>query len=97
MRHAHAMSSIGVIYGFAGLRSAHPEGHAEIMRKWRPFLELSRNAAGSAGYFGGKRNIGGDQYLGLEPIGNATVALMIASANGKLHMHGGTRKGWFGE
>ena len=97
MRHAHAMSSIGVIYGFAGLRSAHPEGHAEIMRKWRPFLELSRNAAGSVGYFGGKRNIGGDQYLGLEPIGNAMVALMIASADGKLHMHGGTRKGWFGE
>jgi len=97
MRHAHAMSSIGVIYGFAGLRSAHPEGHAEIMRKWRPFLELSRNAAGSVGYFGGKRNIGGDQYLGLEPIGNAMVALMIASADGKLHMHGGIRKGWFGQ
>lgn len=91
------MSSIGVIYGFAGLRSAHLEGHAEIMRKWRPFLELSRNAAGAAGYFGGKRNIGGDQYLGLEPIGNAMVALMIASSDGKLHMHGGTRKGWFGE
>ena len=90
------MSSIGVIYGFAGLKSADPKGHAEVMRKWIPFLELSRNAAGSVAYFGGKRNIGGDQYLGLAPIGNAMVALMIASSEGKLHMCGGTRKGWFG-
>ena len=97
MRHAHAMSSIGVIYGFAGLKSAHPEGHAEVMSKWSPFLELSRNAAGSVAYFGGKRNIGGDQYLGLEPIGNAMAALMIASNEGKLHMCGGTRKNWFGK
>ncbi len=96
MRHAHAMSSIGLIYGFAGLKGAHPKGHEEVMRKWRPFLELSRNAAGSVSYFGGKRNIGGDQYLGLAPIGNAMVALMIASEEGKLHMHGGTRKDWFG-
>ena len=96
MRHAHAMSSIGLIYGFAGLRGALPEGHEKVMRKWRPFLELSRNAAGSVSYFGGKRNIGGDQYLGLAPIGNAMVALMIASGEGKLHMHGGTRKVWFG-
>ncbi len=97
MRHAHAMSSIGLIYGFAGLKGAHPKGHEEVMRKWRPFLELSRNAAGSVSYFGGKRNIGGDQYLGLAPIANAMVALMIASEEGKLHMHGGTRKAWFGK
>tara|TARA_B000000441_G_scaffold82522_1_gene56245 strand:- start:456 stop:731 length:276 start_codon:yes stop_codon:yes gene_type:complete len=91
------MSSIGLIYGFAGLKGAHPKGHEEVMRKWRPFLELSRNAAGSVSYFGGKRNIGGDQYLGLAPIANAMVALMIASEEGKLHMHGGTRKAWFGK
>ena len=65
MRHAHAMSSIGLIFGFAGLKSVDPMAHREIMEKWRPFLELSRNASGSAAYFGGKRNIGGDQYLGL--------------------------------
>ena len=95
MRHAHAMSSIGLIYGFAGIRMGHPEGHPEVLRKWRPYLELSRNAAGSVAYFGGKRNIGGDEYLGLKPIGNSMVALMLASEQGKLHMHGGRKKGWF--
>jgi len=94
MRHAHAMSSIGLIFGFAGLKSVDPKAHREVMEKWRPFLELSRNASGSAAYFGGKRNIGGDQYLGLSPIGNAMTALMIASAEGKLHMHGGRQKHW---
>ena len=39
---------------------------------------------------------GGDEYLGLHPIGNATVALMLASAEGKLFMHGGKEKNWFG-
>ena len=97
MRHAHAMSSIGLIYGFAGIRMGHPGGHAEVLRKWRPYVELSRNAAGSVAYFGGKRNIGGDEYLGLKPIGNSMVALMLASGQGKLHMHGGRKKNWFGK
>jgi hypothetical protein len=97
MRHAHAMSSIGLIYGMSGLKSADPKAHKLVMRKWKPYLELCRTAAGSAAYFGGKRNIGGDEYLGLSPIGNATVALILASANDKLFMHGGTKKGWFGK
>ena len=96
MRHAHAMSSIGLIYGLAGIRTVDVDGHAKVLRRWKPYLELCRTSAGPASYFGGKRNIGGDEYLGLHPIGNATVALMLASAEGKLFMHGGTRKKWFG-
>ena len=94
MRHAHAMSSIGLIYGFAGLKLANPESHQSVIRKWKPYLELCRTSAGSAAYFGGKRNFGGDQYLGLSPIGNATVALMLASGEGNLFQHGGTQRGW---
>jgi hypothetical protein len=96
MRHAHAMSSIGLIYGMAGIKLANADDHTRVMRKWQPYLELCRTSAGSAAYFGGKRNIGGDEYLGLHPIGNATVALVLASAQEKLFMHGGTKRGWFG-
>ena len=96
MRHAHAMSSIGLIYGTAGIGLVSAEGHKQVMQKWRPYLELCRSAAGPAVYFGGKRNYGGDEYLGLHPIGNATVALMLASGEGKLFMHGGKEKNWFG-
>ena len=96
MRHAHAMSSIGLIFGMAGVKLANPGDHPQVMRTWRPYLELCRTSAGPAAYFGGKRNTGGDEYLGLHPIGNATVALILASAEGKLFMHGGTRRKWFG-
>lgn len=96
MRHAHSMSSIGLIYGISGVKLANPKGHQQVMRQWRPYLELCRTSAGTAAYFGGKRNYGGDQYLGLHPIGNATVALIVASAEAKLFIHGGTKRGWFG-
>jgi hypothetical protein len=96
MRHAHAMSSIGLIYGIAGLKLVNRQAHQQVMRKWAPYLELCRNTAGSAVYFGGKRNYGGDQYLGLHPIGNATVALMLASGQERLFMHGGRKKNWLG-
>lgn len=94
MRHAHAMSSIGLIYGMAGIKLVNRQAHQQVMRQWAPYLELCRNTVGSAVYFGGKRNYGGDQYLGLHPIGNATVALVLASGEEKLFMHGGSRKNW---
>jgi hypothetical protein len=96
MRHAHSMSSIGLIYGMSGIKLANPDDHKSVMQKWKPYLELCRTSAGSAAYFGGKRNYGGDQYLGLSAIGNATAALILASADKKLFMHGRTSKGQFG-
>jgi hypothetical protein len=97
MRHAHAMSSIGLIFGFSGIKQGSPRKYSEVMETWVPYLELSRLPSGGAAFFGGKRNIGGDQYLGLPSIGNASVGMILASAENRLFMHGGTRKGWFGK
>ena len=97
MRHAHAMSSIGLIFGFSGIKVGSPRRYSEVMETWVPYLELSRLPRGGAAFFGGKRNIGGDQYLGLASIGNASVGMILASAEDRLFMHGGTRKGWFGK
>ncbi|MBC8347346.1 MAG: hypothetical protein O3A82_07435 [Verrucomicrobia bacterium] len=96
MRHAHSMSSISLIYGMAGIKSVDPKAHETVMRKWIPYLELCRTSGGTAAYFGGKRNYAGDAYLGYHPIGNATVALMLASAESKLFIHGGTKRKWLG-
>ena len=95
MRHAHAMSSIGLIFGFSGIKMGAPENFAEVIQKWAPYLELARLHHSSAAYFGGKRNIGGDQYLGYSSIGNAMAGLVLASADGRLFLHGGKSKGWF--
>lgn len=97
MRHAHSMTSIGLIYGMAGIKSVNPEAHGAVMKKWIPYLELCRTSVGTAAYFGGKRNYAGDAYLGYHPIGNATVALMLASAENKLFIHGGTKRNWLGK
>lgn len=75
---------------------ANRKSHQLVMQKWKPYLKLCRTSAGSAAYLGSKRNYGGDQYLGLPSIGNATVALMLASGQNNLFQHGGTRKTWFG-
>ena len=96
MRHAHAMSSIGLIFGFSGIKVGAPKNFAEVMQIWLPYIELSRLPSGGAAFFGGKRNIGGDQYLGYSSIGNAMVGLVLASADDRLFMHGGSKKGWFG-
>jgi hypothetical protein len=97
MRHAHSMTSIGLIYGMAGIKSVDPEAHRKVMKKWIPYLELCRTSVGTAAFFGGKRNYAGDAYLGYHPIGNATVALILASADGKLFIHGGTKRNWLGK
>jgi hypothetical protein len=96
MRHAHAMSSIGLIFGFSGIKLGAFKHYGNIMEKWMPYLELSRLPQGSAVYFGGKRNIGGDQYLGISSIGNAMVGMVLASGEDRLFMHGGKSKDWFG-
>ena len=95
MRHAHAMSSIGLIFGFSGIKQGSLHHHGRIMKEWMPYLELSRLPQGGAVYFGGKRNIGGDEYLGLSSIGNAMIGMILASAEDRLFMHGGKSKGWF--
>ena len=97
MRHAHAMSSIGLIFGFSGIKTGAPQRYAELMKTWLPYLELSRLPDEGAAFFGGKRNIGGDEYLGYSSIGNAMVGLVLASADDRLFMHGGKRKGWFSD
>ena len=97
MRHAHAMSSIGLLYGIPAIQTRRPKEYRDVMRRWIPYFELSRTAEGPATYFGGKRNIGGDQYLGLHPIGNCMVGLVLASSERRLIMHGGRSPDWFGK
>ena len=97
MRHAHSMTSIGLIYGMAGIKVVDPKAYEKVMKKWIPYLELCRTSVGTAAYFGSKRNYAGDAYLGYHPIGNATVALMLADSDGKLFIHGGTKRNWLGK
>lgn len=92
MRHAHSMTSIGLIFGFAGIKTNATIAHQAVLKKWTPYLELCRTSHNTAAFFGGKRNYAGDAYLGYHPIANATIALTLASPENHLFLHGGTKR-----
>ncbi|NQU47420.1 MAG: PDZ domain-containing protein [Planctomycetes bacterium] len=94
MREAHAMSSIGMIFGTAALRRVNPKGWQQHMDSWLWYLTLMRQPDGSAEYIGGKRNNGGDHYLGKPHLANAIAGLMLASRLDHLHIFGNDQKGW---
>ena len=50
MRHAHAMSSIGLIFGFSGIKAAARKDYPEVMKTWVPYLELARLPRGGAAF-----------------------------------------------
>ena len=96
MREAHAMGSIGMIFGTLALRRLDRSAWAAHLHRWRWYLDLMRLPDDSAGYVGGKRNNGGDHYLREEHVANAIAGLMFASARGHLHLSGNEQNGWFG-
>lgn len=94
---AHTNCSLGLIFGTAGIKAANPTFLNRHLKNWLPYLELCRSSEEGAQYFGNKANYGGDDYLGFDAIGNATVGLMLASGRSDLFLFGGTKKGWFVE
>ncbi len=94
MREAHAMGSIGMLFGTAALCRVNRKGWRKHMDSWRWYLNLMRQPDGSAGYVGGKRNNGGDHYLRKEHVANAVAGVMLATGFGRLHICGNDRKAW---
>ena len=88
------MSSIGMIFGTAALKRVNPKGWQQHMDSWQWYLTLMRQPDGSAEYIGGKRNNGGDHYLGKPHLANAIAGLILASRLGHLHIFGNDQKGW---
>jgi hypothetical protein len=95
MRHAHAMSSIGMIFGTLALHNINPKGYRSHMDSWKWYMNLSKQIDYSADYVSSKRNCGGDYYLGKPHCANAIIALMLAPSLAKLWICGNRKKGWF--
>jgi hypothetical protein len=94
LRHAHTNCAMGLFFGTTGIKQANTRQLPRHLQNWLPYLELCRTAHGAASYCGSTRNFGGDEYLGLAPLANATVALMLASPENTLFLFGGKTKGW---
>ncbi|MCK5945131.1 MAG: PDZ domain-containing protein, partial [Planctomycetes bacterium] len=94
MREAHATGSIGMIFGSAALRRIDRQAFRRHLENWRWYAALMLQPDGSAGYVGGKRNNGGDRYLGEGHVANAIAGLMMACERGRLHLCGNDERGW---
>ena len=56
------------------------------MDAWRWYLALMQQPDDSAEYIGGKRNNGGDSYLGVGPIACVIALQVLACGDGRLRM-----------
>ena len=77
-REAHAVGSMGMLLAPAALWQHDKEAYQRFLKEWRWYLSLMQNHKGEIQYIGGKRNNGGDSYLGKNRIA-CVIALMIAS------------------
>jgi hypothetical protein len=94
LREAHAVGSIGMIYGTCALRCIDEKAWRGHMDGWAWYLNLMRQPDLSANYLGSKRNNGGDSYLRKRHVAAAICGTMLSTGDAKLAMCGGKERGW---
>ena len=75
-REAHAVGSLGMLLAPAALWQHDRKAYQRFLDEWRWYLALMQNHQGKIVYIGGKKNNGGDSYLGKNRIA-CVIALMI--------------------
>lgn len=94
----HAMTFIGPIYGFMGLKNSSSTQYRKILDKYQWFFALLQPVNYSQGsyYYGGRGNTGGDEYCNKRICGNIMSLLVLNShRNDTLWMYGNRKKDWF--
>lgn len=78
---AHAMASIGILYGSFGLKAQSRRDWEKAMKDWKWMFALCSpvDLDDGAYYIGQKGNIGGDEYLKLRVVANFMAVLMLNS------------------
>lgn len=77
-REAHAVGSMGMILAPAALQRHDPAAYQRFLEEWRWYLSLMQDHQGKIHYIGGKRNNGGDSYLGPDRMA-CVIAIMLLS------------------
>ena len=94
----HAMSFIGPIYSFMGLKNSSSTQYRKIMDKYQWLFSMVQPVNYSQGsyYYGGRGNTGGDEYCNKRICGNIMSLLVLNShRNDTLWMYGNRKKDWF--
>ncbi|MEC9476975.1 MAG: DUF6288 domain-containing protein [Planctomycetota bacterium] len=86
-REAHAVGSMGMMLAPSALWRLDREGYRNFIQEWRWYLSLMHRPDGSLHYVGGKRNNGGDGYLGKNRIGCIIAIMILAPPGEQLRLH----------
>ena len=94
----HSMTSLGLVYGFMGLKNAKPKeipGCHEDYR-WMYALTTPPNSNAGVYYYACRHNHVGDKYLKKEQVGNwVTILTLSAHKNDTLWCFGNRKKNWY--
>lgn len=94
----HAVTSMGVIFGFAGTANVSKESIRKNLdyHKWvfGSVLPSDLEAKNGLLYFAKERNIGGDKYLGIDTVANYQIILALNAIQQNLWIHGNRKKQW---
>ena len=89
LRESHAYSASGVMSTFLALYMQNQQEYHRQLNLWRWYFTLAELPDHSGAYIGGKRNNGGDEYLGQKPIMNAMLGITLSAPKQILYMFGG--------
>ena len=95
---AHAMTSIGLMFGFMGLKNTDERGYRKCLDDYRWMFSLVQPANLDHGsyYYGQKHNSGGDGYCKYRLVGNYMTLMMLNShRNDTLWLFGNRERGWY--
>lgn len=85
-REAHAVGSLGMLLSPGVLWRYDEAAYQRFLDEWRWYLALMQDHQGKIRYIGGKRNNGGDSYLGKDRIACVIAIMMLTPEREKLQM-----------
>ncbi len=83
-REAHAVGSLGMLLAPATLWRHDQQAYDRFLNEWRWYLSLTQDHQGTLHYIGGKRNNGGDSYLGMDRMACVIAIMVLSPADEKL-------------
>ncbi len=87
-REAHAVGSLGMLLAPAAIWRHDRDAYQRFLEEWRWYLSLMQDHKGNVHYIGGKRNNGGDDYLGKDRMACVIAIMLLAPEREKLMLFG---------
>lgn len=94
----HSMTSLGIVYGFMGLKNTNPKKLPDCYQdyQWMYALTTPPHAKDGVYYYGCRDNHNGDKYIKYQHVGNwITIMTLCAHRNDTLWSFGNRTHNWF--